>query len=119
MNKLIIGFALFVSAAMCADITGKWKGTAETPNGTVERTFVFKQDGEKLTGTTESQMLGASTIAEGKVVGDDVSFAITAKFQDQEMKLTYKGKLTGNELKLHVETPDGSFSIDYVAKKTS
>ena len=117
MRLLLV--ALLASVAFAADVTGTWKGTAETQNGTIERTFVFKQDGEKLTGETTSQMLGKSVITDGKVTGDDVSFTITAKFGDNELKLNYKGKVSGNEIKFHVEGPAGGPSIDYVAKKVS
>jgi hypothetical protein len=119
MKQLILSLILCAGAALGADITGTWKGTAETPNGSVERTFVFKQDGEKLTGETSSEMLGKSTIAEGKVTGDDVSFSITVKFQGEELTLNYKGRIAGNEIKFHVEGPAGGPSIDYVAKKVS
>ena len=71
MKRLFAMFALTALAALAADISGTWKGTAETPNGTVERTFVFKQDGSKLTGETTSQMMGKSEITEGKVEGGE------------------------------------------------
>jgi hypothetical protein len=109
--------AMFSVAASAADIAGTWKGTAETPNGTIERTFVFKVDGTKLTGETTSQMMGKSTINDGKVDGDKVSFTINVKFQDNEMKLTYTGKVAGDEIKFHVEGPNGNPSLEYVAKK--
>jgi hypothetical protein len=42
--KRIAVSALLVAASLCAaDISGKWKGTAEGPNGTLERTFTFKE----------------------------------------------------------------------------
>ncbi len=38
--KNAIAIALSASIiALGADITGTWKGTAETPNGSMERTF--------------------------------------------------------------------------------
>lgn len=117
--KLMLLSLILAAAALGADITGTWKATAETDNGSIERTFVFKQDGEKLTGETESNFAGKSTIADGKVTGDEVSFTSDVKIQGQDMKLTFKGKISGNEIKLHVETADGGFSIDYVAKKVS
>jgi hypothetical protein len=119
MRLLLAFFTLFALAASAADISGTWKGTAETPNGTVERTFVFKVDGTKLTGETTSQMFGKSVINDGKVEGDDVSFNITIKFQDNEMKANYKGKVSGDMIKFHVEAADGGFSVDYVAKRVS
>lgn len=116
MKWLLLLMIVFVVTASAADVTGTWKGTAETPNGTIERTFVFKVDGDKLTGETSSQMMGKSAITDGKVDGDNLSFTITVKFQDNEMKLNYKGKVSGDTIKFHVEA-DGGISLDYTAKK--
>ena len=118
MSRAILLLALCVGTVIGADITGTWKGTAQTPNGAIERTFVFKQVGEKLTGDTTSQMMGKSVITDGKVSGDGVSFTITVKVQDRELQLNYSGKISGNEIKFHVEAASGE-SIDYVAKKVS
>ena len=119
MTKAVLVLAaVFAATAAAADITGNWKGVAETPNGKVERTFQFKQTGSNLTGETVSDMMGASPITGGKVEGDTVTFTITVKFQDNEMKLNYKGKIAGDEIKFNVTGADGEFSIDYVAKKT-
>jgi len=116
--KWLLLLTVFACTASAADVTGTWKGTAETPNGTIERTFVFKVDGNKLTGETSSQMMGKSVITDGKVDGDNVSFTITVKFQDNEMKLNYNGKVSGDVIKFHVEA-DGGTTLDYTAKKVS
>lgn len=118
MRWLLALMAAFAFAASAADVTGTWKGTAETPNGTIERTFVFKVDGSKLTGETSSEMMGKSTIMDGKVDGDNISFNITVKFQDNEMKLNYKGKVSGDVIKFTVETSNG-MNLEYVAKRVS
>jgi hypothetical protein len=118
MKWLLVLLTLFAFAASAADVTGTWKGTAEGPNGTIERTFVFKVDGSKLTGETTSSMMGKSEIMDGKVDGDNISFTITVKFQDNEMKLNYKGKVSGNELKMDVEGPNGN-TIQWNAKRVS
>jgi hypothetical protein len=118
MKRLLVLFALFAAAAFAADITGNWKATAEGPNGSMERTFVFKQDGTKLTGETTSSMLGKSTITDGKVEGDTVTFTITGRFGDQEMKLNYKGKInSATEIKFTVDAAGNT--IDWLAKKVS
>lgn len=119
MKWLLTLMAVFALAASASDVTGTWKGTAETPNGTIERTFVFKVDGDKLTGETSSQMMGKSTIMDGKVNGDNISFSITVKFQDNEMKLNYKGKVSGDEIKFTVESSSGGLSLEYTAKRVS
>lgn len=117
MKSLILLLTL-AWTAVAADISGTWKGTAETPNGTIERTFVFKADGNKLTGTTTSQMMGESKITDGKIDGDNVSFTINVKFQDNDMKLNYNGKVVGNEIKFKVDGVQGN-QIEYTAKKVS
>ena len=119
MKWLLILFAVFALTASAADISGTWKGTAETPAGTVERTFVFKVDGNKLTGETSSDRFGKSEIQDGKVDGDDISFTITVNFQGNEAKVNYKGKVNGNEIKFTVEIPGQAQPIEYTAKRVS
>ena len=72
-------------------------------------------DGSKLTGETNSERMGKSTIENGKVDGDNLTFTITIKIQDNELKVDYKGKVTGNTIKLTAETPNGAF--EYNVKK--
>jgi len=115
MRKTAV-LALFLVASLCAaDISGKWKGTAEGPNGAIERTFTFKVDGSKLTGETESQMMGKAAITDGKIEGDNISFTINANFQGNEMKLTYKGKVVGDQIKLSVDF--GGQAVEYTLKR--
>lgn len=118
MKLLLTLMALFALAASAADVSGNWTATAESPNGTLQRTFTFKQDGAKLTGETNSQFTGKSVINDGKVEGDVISFSITAKFQDNEMKLSYKGKITGDTIKLTSEFGGSGQSIEWTLKKS-
>lgn len=114
-KRLFALFALSALAALAADITGNWKATAEGPNGAMERTFTFKQDGTKLTGETTSSMLGKSEIKDGKVEGDAVSFTINADFGGNSMTIKYTGKISGNEIKLQSEAGENKF--EWTAKK--
>jgi hypothetical protein len=119
--KALLTFALLCASALtAADLTGNWKGVAEGPQGTIERSFTFKQEGTKLTGETSSEFTGKSTINDGKVEGDNVTFSIVANFQGNETKLNYKGKISGDEIKLDVEFPGAPADaprIQYVAKR--
>ena len=120
MKLLVTGiawFALLAGAAFAADISGNWKATAEGPNGAIERSFTFKQDGSKLTGETNSTFTGKSAINDGKVEGDAVSFSITASFQGEERKITYKGKVTGDTIKLTSDFGGGGQTIEWTLKK--
>lgn len=118
MKRILFLLAVVMFTAFAADVSGTWKGTADTPNGKTERTFVFKVNGNTLTGETSSDMLGKSTIEDGKIDGDNISFTITVKYQDQQMKLNYSGKVAGDEIKLHVES-DAGINVDYTAKRVS
>ena len=119
MKWLPVAFVLFAFTALAADISGNWKATAEGPNGAMERTFALKQEGAKVTGETVSSFTGKSTITDGKVEGDTVTFTITAKLGDQDVKLNYKGKVSGNEIHFTSQMAggDGGQAIEWTAKK--
>lgn len=117
MRRIAVLTLLLAAGLYAADISGKWKGTAEGPNGPIERTFTFKVDGSKLTGETESEMLGKATINDGKIEGDNISFTINANFQGNEMKLDYKGKVVGDQIKLSVDFGGGGQTVEYTLKR--
>jgi hypothetical protein len=58
--RLLIALLLsltLVSLCFAADISGNWKGTLKTMDGSdLEISFVFKVDGDKLTGTQTTAM---------------------------------------------------------------
>jgi hypothetical protein len=119
MKRLAL-WLICACVALAADISGNWKATAEGPNGSMERTFTFKVDGNKVTGETVSSMLGKSTITDGKLEGDTLTFTISANLGGNDLKIEYKGKVTGNEIHLTSSTSmAGGQSIEWVAKRTS
>jgi hypothetical protein len=119
MKSLIILAAVFAMMASAADVTGTWKASTETQNGSFETTFVFKTDGEKLTGTTANQFSGEIAIADGKISGDELSFTVTANFNGNEFKLNYKGKVAGDQIKMTVSIPQRERTFEMTAKKVS
>ena len=118
MKTLLVLLALFAFTASAEEIAGTWKASFETPNGNFETTFVFKVDGDKLTGTVSGPG-GDQAISEGKVEGDAVAFTVAANFNGNEFKLNYKGKVTGNEMKLEVSIPGRDRTFEVTAKKAS
>ena len=90
--------ALIIAGLMCAvafahDITGKWTFNVETSAGSGTPTFVFKQAGEKLTGTYNGTF-GSAELT-GTVKGDNIEFTFEAQVGDQKGKVVYKGKIAG------------------------
>ena len=119
VKRFLAAIAICACAALAADISGNWKATAEGPNGSLERTFTFKVEGNKVTGETNSSMVGKSTISDGKIEGDTLTFTITANLGGNDMKIDYKGKVSGDEIKLTstIAGLDGQ-SFEWVAKRT-
>ena len=107
-----------ISMAWAADLNGKWVAQVPGRNGQMrETTFNFKVEGKTLTGTV-SGMQGDNPISDGTVNGDDVSFTVVANFNGNEVKLLYKGKAAGDELKLTRTRQGGDQpGQDFVAKR--
>jgi hypothetical protein len=104
-------------ALQAADITGKW--TAQVPGRdgqTRETTFDFKVDGEKLTGTTSTPG-GDVPLSDGTVKGDDVAFNVAMSFNGNDVKLIYKGKIAGDEIKFTRQREGGDRVAEFVAKR--
>lgn len=105
----------FASLALAADVSGKWTASFETQIGTQNYTYEFKVDGQKLTGTAKS-MNGESQITEGKVTGDQITFVENLNFQDMQLKITYTGKISGDEIKFSRDVA-GIATEELVAKR--
>ena len=90
---------LLAAASFAADISGKWTAEVQGRQGAMTTTFVFKVEGEKLTGTVSGRG-GDTPIADGMVKGDEVSFNVTRTMNGNEMKMAYKGKVAGDEIKM-------------------
>jgi hypothetical protein len=118
MKRLLLSLAFFALSAFAADPTGTWKVTAEGPNGSMDRTFTFKVDGAKLTGETNSELVGKSTLEDGKVDGDTISFNITFELQGNQMKTSFKGKTTGDEISLSEVIGDAGMTLEWKGKRT-
>ena len=58
------------------NIDGTWKGTRETPNGTIEITYTFKVEGTTLTGSLKSSF-GEAKLENGKIDGNKISYSIS------------------------------------------
>ncbi|MEZ5398602.1 MAG: hypothetical protein R2729_02970 [Bryobacteraceae bacterium] len=92
----------FSAALFAGDVSGKWVAKMETPNGSVEQTYILKANGDKLTGSVKSAR-GESEIQDGRVSGYEVSFVVVRNFNGNEFKMNYSGKLDGDSLKLKIQ----------------
>ncbi len=110
--------AMLATVALAADVTGTWKAQVPGREGnTMEMTFNFKAQGDTLTGTISNPM-GELPISNGKVSGDDISFTVVMNFGGNEVKLLYKGKVAGNEIKFTSQREGSDRVREFVAKKS-
>ena len=79
---------------MAAD--GTWNITIDTPMGSRKTTLELKASGDKLEGT-QSEGSNKTSITEGRVDGDHVSWKI-AIAEPMPMTLEFTGKVEGNEI---------------------
>jgi len=96
--------------ALAANVTGTWTAKTSDSNAPL-LTFVFKQDGAKLTGTVATPE-ETTNISNGKVNGDKISFAGTMSVAT----FTYEGTIAGDEIKVTVKSdnpnfPDGEMTL--------
>jgi len=121
IGTLLTAFAILPFSLWAADISGTWKSEFESQIGRQEYTFTFKQNGTSLTGKANSvagERKREEELKEGKVEGDTVSFVEIIKIQDNEIRVTYTGKLSaaGDEIKF--ERAVGDFGkADIVARR--
>ena len=107
MFPCVAALALLLVPAFAADVSGKWRAEFTTPDGTARvNNFMFKQDGEKLTGTVAGSQ-DETPIAGGSVKGDEISFTAERPFG----RFTYKGRIAGDEIKFTVSFQENSFEI--------
>lgn len=103
-----------------ADITGKWNTQFDSQVGVQKYVFEFKVEGTKLTGTAISKVADAAEvktpITEGAVNGDDVTFVENLDYSGQQLKITYKGKIAGDEIKFSRDVA-GQGGETFVAKR--
>ncbi len=121
-RNLILATALALSALVsvrAADVTGRWKSEFETQIGHLKYVYDLKADGSKLAGKAIREQEDQKTetgITEGKVNGDDVSFVELLKLQEQELRIDYKGKIAGDEIKFTRKVGDIA-TTEIVAKR--
>jgi len=114
-------FALAFISVGCAEdsFAGKWTAQFDSQIGHQNYTFVFKVDGTNVTGhAIGERSMGTNDIeiTEGKINGDEISFVEPLKLQDNDIRIEYKGKLAGDEIKFHRKVGDFA-EYDIVAKR--
>lgn len=99
MKNIIALLLLLAINAMAGDLTGKWSGVFKVDGGDhkVQQLFVFKQEGNKLSGSGGPDQAEQYPIENGRIDGDRVRFEVTTG----EWRFTYslkaiEGRMSGD-----------------------
>lgn len=97
------------------DVTGTWTFDVQTDQGGGSPTFVFKQEGEKLTGKYTGTF-GSADVT-GTVKGADINFSFSADAQGFTVVSNYKGTIESNTSMKGTLTIEGVGSGTFTGKK--
>jgi hypothetical protein len=101
---------MLAASMVAADLSGKWTGQVPARGEAVAATFVFKVEGDKLTGTMTGPQ-GDVALQEGKVSGDKISFSTPGG----NAKILFTGTVAGDEIKM-TRTREGGQSREFTLK---
>jgi hypothetical protein len=90
MWKRILALSLFAVCAFAADVSGTWQVSVQTNQGSGTPLMDLQQQGEKLTGTFHSQILGDVKLS-GTVKGSAIEFAMSGDVGGQTLAVSFKG----------------------------
>jgi enterochelin esterase-like enzyme len=97
------------AAGRGAGVAGTWKAQFDTQIGVQKYTFTFQQQDDKLTGKAASDIEGQKQqveLRDLKLEGDTITFVEMLPFQDNEIRISYRGRIVGDEIKFTRDVAD-------------
>ena len=111
LRILALGFVLLAIQAPAADITGNWLARAPRSDGTSRDTYLnLKQEGSRMTGSIRFTQFYYRIV---ESTGGADGFTIIGSMMDgrNERRVTYEGKLVGDELRVGTRArPDAALA---------
>jgi enterochelin esterase-like enzyme len=111
---------LAVTAARAGDISGQWRTEFDTQVGQQKYLFDFRVTEGKVTTAKAAAELGGQKrqveFKDAKLAGDTLTFVELYKFQDNEVRIDYTGKVADNEIKFTRKVGDIA-TEEFVAKR--
>jgi hypothetical protein len=101
--SMLAAFCVIGGLAYAADISGTWTASFDTQVGKQEYTYTLEVDGTALTGTAKSNLIGDSTLSDGKVEGNKISFVEKGTYQGMPLQFNYTGEIAGDEIRFKRE----------------
>lgn len=112
--SVLLSMILLSTLVLAADVTGRWKGPMQSGGDAV---FDLKSDKGAISGTMLGYDGKPRPVSEGKLDGDTISMKIPTDWQGQPVTLVVTGKLSGDEMHLHIASDNGYWSTDATVKR--
>ena len=106
-----------VWSAAAADVTGKWTGPMEGTGRDV--VLDLKSEGTSVTGTMSDSEGNPRPITKGKLEDDKLSLTVASEWQGNPVILLVTGTVSGDTIKLTIQTEDGAWGTYAVVKKSN
>src|SRR5215471_2446671 len=109
---------LAATAAHAADVSSQWRAEFDTQVGQQKYLFTFQLNEGKITGKANAELSGQKRdveFKETKLADDTLTFVEMFKFQDNEVRIDYTGKVSDNEIKFTRKV--GDFATEEFAAK--
>ena len=106
-------------SAQSADVTGKWKAEFDTQVGAQKYLFTLTKSGAVVAGTAVGEMGGQSrnvVLKDVALKGDTLTFSESLEFQGNQVPITYRGGIAGDEIKFVRKVADFA-TEEFVAKR--
>ena len=109
---------LAATVARAADISGQWRVEFDSQVGQQKYLFTFKVNEGKVVGKATAELRDQKREVEFKEVkldGATLTFVEMFKFQDNEVRINYTGKVSNNEIKFTRKV--GDFAAEEIVAK--
>jgi imidazolonepropionase-like amidohydrolase len=98
-------------ASKVLQLAGTWNISVDAGGQTLPMTINLTQQGNKLGGTLQAQMLGSADIKNGEATATGFTFDATVNVGGQSLDLSFLGKVTGNQVSGTISSPMGPASF--------
>jgi len=103
--------------AYAAGVDGTWTASFDTQVGKQTYTYTFKAAGAALTGTAKGDLVTDSTLSDGKVDGNKITFVENGSYMGMPVTFNYSGEVVGDEIRFKREIM-GFPAEEFVAKRS-
>jgi hypothetical protein len=103
-------FTVLSTSALAGGVDGTWNAAVESDFGAVSLLFVFRSDGDRVTGTVSAGGMHGTEIRDGRIVGNRLTFNLpwgAAPDRAPLFSITYEATIDGDEMDFVSSFPAG------------